>query len=71
MERALRRHDEHARTAVGRHGGRIVKTTGDGMHAVFDDPLNAVDAAIAFLVDLATLSQESGVALRARCGMPP
>src|SRR6185369_7332784 len=69
MDEALRRHDEHARAAVTLYGGRIVKTTGDGIHAVFDDPLNAVDAALAFLANLADLTQESGVTLCARCGM--
>ena len=42
MEDALRRHDRHARAAVAHYGGRVVKTTGDGIHAVFDDPLSAV-----------------------------
>ena len=69
MEQALRRHDAHARSAVERNGGRVVKTTGDGIHAVFDDPTKAVDAAVAFLADLAALSQECGVTLRARCGI--
>ena len=69
MEQALRRHDAQARFAVERNGGRVVKTTGDGIHAVFDDPSKAVDAAVAFLEDLAVLSEESGVTLCARCGI--
>jgi predicted ATPase/class 3 adenylate cyclase len=69
MEDALRRHDEHARAAVTRHRGRVVKTTGDGIHAVFDDPMQAVAASLAFLAELAMLTQQCGIALRARCGI--
>ena len=35
MTSALARHDEILRGAVEGHGGRVVKTTGDGVHAVF------------------------------------
>lgn len=69
MEEALRRHDELARATVARYRGRLVKTTGDGIHAAFDDPSDAVDAVIHFLVSLAALAGESGLALRARCGV--
>ena len=48
MQQALATHDHVARTVVEQHGGRVVKTTGDGMCAVFDDPLRAVEATIAF-----------------------
>ena len=33
--------------AVKNHNGRIVKTTGDGLHAVFDSPTDAIAAALA------------------------
>ena len=46
MERALARHDAIARDAVARHRGGVVKMTGDGVHAVFDDPLDAIAAAL-------------------------
>ena len=35
MQSALARHDEVLRNAVESHGGQVVKTTGDGLHAVF------------------------------------
>ena len=35
MRPALARHDEILRDAIEAHGGHVVKTTGDGVHAVF------------------------------------
>ena len=35
MRDALARHDEILRAAIEAHGGHVVKTTGDGVHAVF------------------------------------
>ena len=46
MRLALARHDAIARAAVEENGGAVVKTTGDGIHATFDDPLDGVNAAI-------------------------
>ena len=47
MVGALARHDAILREAVEAHGGRVVKTTGDGVHAAFANASDAVDAAIA------------------------
>ena len=48
MSDALARHDQIMRAATAAHGGHVVKTTGDGVHAVFstacDAVLSAVDA---------------------------
>ena len=41
-------HDGRARTIVESHGGRLVKSTGDGILAVFEGPAQAVRAAAAF-----------------------
>ncbi len=41
----LERHDGIARTLVSAHGGRVVKTTGDGVLATFDGPSRAVECA--------------------------
>ena len=43
MQRALAAHDHVARAAVETRGGRVIKMTGDGMCAVFDDPLGAIE----------------------------
>src|SRR5512140_507945 len=47
MKLALARHDEILRSAIESHGGKVIKNTGDGFHAVFDTALNAVEAALA------------------------
>jgi class 3 adenylate cyclase/pimeloyl-ACP methyl ester carboxylesterase len=41
----LERHDREARDDIDRLGGRLIKTTGDGLLAVFDSPSKAVVAA--------------------------
>jgi predicted ATPase/class 3 adenylate cyclase len=45
MPAALARHDEILRSAVEKYHGHVVKTTGDGLHAVFATAHDAVDAA--------------------------
>lgn len=47
MRTAQARHDALLKEAVGAHRGRIVKTTGDGLHAVFESAEEAVAAALA------------------------
>ena len=39
------------------------------MHAVFDDPADAVSASVRFTLDLAELAQAMALPLRARCGL--
>jgi class 3 adenylate cyclase len=46
MQSALARHDAVLRSAVESHGGRVVKTTGDGLHAVFGTAPDATAAAV-------------------------
>jgi class 3 adenylate cyclase len=41
----LNRHDDVARTTIGRHAGRVVKTTGDGVLAVLPSATAALRAA--------------------------
>ena len=43
----LDRHDDLARRRIGEHGGRLVKTTGDGVLATFDGPARAIRCATA------------------------
>ncbi len=45
MQAALARHDEILRDAIAAHDGHVVKTTGDGVHAVFVDAVAAARAA--------------------------
>src|SRR4029077_9455103 len=47
MVQDLTHHDELLRGCVEAAGGRVVKGTGDGMIAVLDDPLDAVNVAAA------------------------
>jgi len=69
MQLALAAHDRLAREAVEARAGRVLKSTGDGMCAVFDDPLHAVEAAVAFQNALADPERTAGLELRARCGV--
>src|SRR6478672_4535405 len=69
MQTALARHDALLTEAVHAHGGQIVKTTGDGLHAVFA----TADAALAAALDgQHALERESWGptgALRVRMGL--
>jgi predicted ATPase/class 3 adenylate cyclase len=69
MRPAMARHDALARAAVEGHGGEVVKKTGDGLHATFKDPLDALEAAVDIQRSLAELERATGLALRARCGV--
>jgi predicted ATPase/class 3 adenylate cyclase len=69
MRPALARHDAILRRAVLSYGGTVVKMTGDGVCAAFDDPLDAVRATLAIQLELADPAATAGLALRARSGM--
>ncbi len=69
MPRALARHDALVRGCVAQHGGRVVKTTGDGVHAVFEQPLDALQTALALQLALADPEATHGLPLRVRCGL--
>src|SRR5215472_15724157 len=69
MRLALKCHDAIARRAVEKHAGTVVKTMGDGLHATFDDPLDAVTAAIELQQALSDANETEGIALRVRCGL--
>ncbi len=47
MQELSVRHDALMRKAITAHRGRVVKTTGDGFHAVFDTATDGVAAAVA------------------------
>ena len=46
MSEALARHDEILRAVIEANNGRVVKTTGDGVHAVFSTATDALEAAL-------------------------
>ena len=69
MQGALARHDEILRGAVEAGGGHLVKTTGDGIHAVFATARDALDAAVVMQRDLAAESFRDTGRLRVRMGV--
>ena len=69
MRSALASHDALARAAVEDHHGVVVKMTGDGLYAAFEDSLDAVSATLQLLQAFADPEATNGVALRVRCGL--
>jgi predicted ATPase/class 3 adenylate cyclase len=69
MQAALERHDALLRTAIGDADGTVVKTTGDGLMAVFVGPLDAVAAAVAAQRALAAEPWPSTCPIRVRMGI--
>jgi class 3 adenylate cyclase len=58
-------HDEAARRLVGQEGGRWIKSTGDGVLAVFDGPGRAIRCALALRKELRGLGIEIRAGLHA------
>jgi predicted ATPase/Tfp pilus assembly protein PilF len=69
MRPALACHDAIVRGAVERHHGRVVKMTGDGLHAAFADALDAILATLELQSGLADPAATGGLELRVRCGL--
>jgi predicted ATPase/class 3 adenylate cyclase len=69
MHSALARHDALARGAVEAHRGQVVKTTGDGVHAVFASVRDALEGAIAVQRALAAERWGDAGPLRVRIGL--
>jgi DNA-binding NarL/FixJ family response regulator len=61
----LDRHDELVRTELGAHGGREIKTTGDGFLALFDAPARAIRCAIAIRDKLRAVGLDVRIGLHA------
>ena len=68
-ERLLRWHDETLRGVITRVGGEIVKSTGDGFFAAFDDARRGVECAIAIQRALRDHRDETGFAIAVRIGL--
>jgi predicted ATPase/class 3 adenylate cyclase len=69
MRHALARHDAIVSGAIEAHGGRVVKTTGDGFLAVFESADAAAAAALASQVALWSEPWSEIGALRVRMGV--
>ena len=69
MAQAVGRHDALLRDSVHRHGGRIVKTTGDGIYAAFETTAACLAAVIDIQLGLLDPAATAGIALRVRCGI--
>jgi predicted ATPase/class 3 adenylate cyclase/tetratricopeptide (TPR) repeat protein len=69
MSQALAAHDALVRSAVEGRRGTVVKMTGDGMHAAFDDALDALAATVDLQQALADPAATNDVSLRVRCGL--
>ena len=69
MREALARHDALSQAAVAAHGGTVVKTTGDGLYAVFGDPGDAIRATVVLQRALRDPEATAGILLRVRCGL--
>jgi predicted ATPase/class 3 adenylate cyclase len=69
MRAALERHDAIVRTAIAESEGEIVKTTGDGLMAVFASPSGAIAAALAAQRGLFAQAWPEGCLIRVRMGI--
>lgn len=69
MRIALARHDAIVRDAIEENRGVVVKMSGDGAHAAFEDPLDALGAALQLQQGLADPAATLGVVLSVRCGL--
>lgn len=69
MAAALETHDAILADAVSLHGGSIVKTTGDGVMAMFPEPTEALVAAVAMITGLAGADWADLPPLRIRVGI--
>ena len=69
MRLALAQHDTLARELVERNRGTVVKMAGDGVHAAFADPLDAVKATLELQRALLDPAATNGIALKVRCGL--
>ena len=69
MPLALAHHDALLRAAIESNRGSIVKMTGDGIYASFDDPLDGLHATLAVQQALADPAATVGVPLHVRCAL--
>jgi class 3 adenylate cyclase len=68
-ENLLHWHDRTLREAIGNHQGEVVRHTGDGFFATFDEAANAIDSAVSIQRTLAAHRREHGFAPQVRIGL--
>jgi predicted ATPase len=69
MGPALARHNALAREAVESYGGKLMKITGDGVYASFDDSVSAIRATLQLQQSLVDAAATNGIQLQVRCGL--
>ena len=69
MGAALTRHDEILLDAITEHHGRLVKSTGDGVHAVFASARDGVATAVDAQRRLAEAEWPDDIVLKVRMGV--
>jgi len=71
MKSALATHDSILKEAVESNSGQIIKTTGDGIHAVFSTAIDSVNAALDAQrkFQISEVSETSEVLIRVRMGL--
>lgn len=69
MSTTLAWHDAVLRAAVEYHRGVVVKSTGDGVHAAFNNALDALSAAVDVQRSIIGAEAANGLPLHVRCGL--
>ncbi|MEO7664778.1 MAG: adenylate/guanylate cyclase domain-containing protein, partial [Candidatus Limnocylindrales bacterium] len=69
MGAALAKHDQLLRAAIEDRGGAVVKTTGDGVLAVFEDPIRGIEAALTAQRGLRDVAWDGMEPLRVRMAL--
>ncbi len=69
MQVALVRHDQILRDSVAKAGGSVVKSTGDGMLAVFENAAAAIEAALGAQLQLTAEAWPTPEPVRVRVGI--
>jgi predicted ATPase/class 3 adenylate cyclase len=69
MAQAVAAHDALLRDAVEKNHGRVIKSSGDGIVAVFSDPFDSIAAAVDTQLALADAASTAGIPLAVRCGL--
>jgi class 3 adenylate cyclase len=69
MADALVLDDRLCTAAVEAHRGRLIKMLGDGLHAAFDNPADAIATALDLQRGMPTIAAHSGLPFKMRCGL--